>query len=81
MIDVRTLSDERLDLAYSVVGQTGNVAREIRRRAEIRINRLFMSADERAAYGIVRDEINLPHDASWYESRQTEAQFLAEMGE
>lgn len=47
------------------------VAREAARRADIRINR----------WAVGEADLSEQHDAPWYESRQTEEQWLAEMGE
>lgn len=61
----RTWDDEALEQALS--DETLSLAglREMQRRASIRL--------ERREYGEL-------HDASWYESRQTEEQWLAEVG-
>ena len=72
-LEARALDDEAID-AFLAAGDFGqaNVMNEAARRAEIRVNRAFD--------GMPISEIYVKHDASWYESRQTEEQFLDEMG-
>ena len=85
-MDPRTWDDEKLDSSVALVSRyifmgtpeyrsdlpkssfgewADKVNAEAARRAEIRIN---------------RGEYGEKHDASWYESRQTEEQFLSEIG-
>lgn len=85
MTDPRTWDDEKIDEAYNVaaaMAATGGgtwqaageaVLREAAIRAEIRMNRV-------ASGMITVAELAEKHDAAWYASRQTEEQWLAEMG-
>ena len=85
---LRSLSDEDLDETRALlVGIAGygtvaldRVDAEIARRAEIKINRHMDVEYGPNPYGFTADDISAKHDASWYESRQTEDEFLAEMG-
>lgn len=69
----RQLDDEAIDELLRTTACGGaNVIAETQRRAEIRVNRVI--------YGtITQDEAYAKHDAAWYDSRQTEEQWLAEM--
>ena len=72
MSKVRDLPDEDLEALAAILSPFADtpgqriVTTELARRAEIRM--------ERQEYGEM-------HDASWYRSRQTEEQWLAEMGQ
>lgn len=84
MIDIRTLDDEDLEVVHRASLAVGaeiedwqtQVQREVARRAEIRVSRIYFGAE----YGFAASNVVGSHDASWYESRQTEEQFLQEMG-
>lgn len=73
---IRQLDDESLEeLSGANQGGVGSwmFRDELARRAEIRINRVFDGTLSQAAVGE-------KHDASWYNSRQTEEQWLQEVG-
>jgi hypothetical protein len=84
----RTWTDEDLDEAYAFTMRAGfaggelveAISREIARRAEIRLNRRADVEYGSNRYGFTADEIDQAHDAPWYESRQIEAEFFAEVG-
>jgi hypothetical protein len=84
---VRSLDDEAIDSLYPFAVSLGErdylaslILREAARRAEIRMNRSMDVQYGGNRYGFTMDGIAAKHDASWYESRQTEDEFLAEMG-
>lgn len=67
--------------ADTAVGRWVNkVKQEAMRRAEIRLSRGTAVEFGPNPHGFTFGDIDAKHDASWYDSRQTEAQFLAEMG-
>lgn len=56
------------------------VKQEAMRRAEIRMARWTSVEYGGNPFGFTFGDIAAKHDASWYDSRQTEAQFLTETG-
>lgn len=89
--EIRAMDDEALDAildgALIVRLRTGvrlpvvdQVYAEQARRAEIRMCRRMDVEYGDNRYDFNLDNIGQPHDASWYESRQTEAEWLQEMG-
>jgi hypothetical protein len=85
---IRSLTDEDLDETRALLvgiegfGTVGldRIDAEIARRAEIRLNRGMDAEYGSNPYGFTLDDVRAKHDASWYESRQTEDEFLTEMG-
>ena len=88
-----TMDDETLDFALDVANSTrpyvstekglaflARIDREVARRAEIKIERGMAAQYGPNPYGFTLDDVYAKHDASWYASRQTEEQFLDEMG-
>jgi ATP-dependent Clp protease ATP-binding subunit ClpA len=86
----RNLPDEDLEHATRLVHQYVTRSKrpplaqalidESARRAEIRINRGMAAQYGPNPHGFTVEDVNAKHDAAWYESRQTEEQFLAESG-
>jgi hypothetical protein len=88
-----TWDDETLDAALvqsdlyrwaagtdDVLGVWANrVLNEAGRRAEIKLNRAFDAKYGPNPFGFTTDDVAAKHDASWYESRQTEEQWLSEV--
>lgn len=83
----RQMDDEALNDAWSLVQAlglptTGNrLYAEMSRRAEIKMERRLDVEYGSNRYGFTLDDIAADHDASWYESRQTEAEWGAETGQ
>ena len=90
--DVRSFDDELLETAAAsriarhsthpvLVEWFAKVDAEVARRAEIRCARLYEIAFGDNRYGFTEaDVVDGKHDASWYESRQTESEWLSEVG-
>ena len=84
---IEALDDESIDqlLPFAVPLAAGDlladlVKAEASRRAEIRLNRGMDAQYGPNPFGFTIDDVQAKHDAAWYASRQTEAQFLEEMG-
>lgn len=85
--EIREMDDEGLQEAWSLATSLrlpalGNrLYAEIGRRAEIKMERRMDVEYGSNRYGFTLDDIAADHDASWYESRQTEDEWLAESGQ
>lgn len=83
----RQMDDEGLQDAWSLAQALGlretgrRVHAEMARRAEIKMERRMDVEYGSNRYGFTVDDIAADHDASWYESRQTEDEWLAESGQ
>jgi hypothetical protein len=80
--EIRQLDDEDLEatLDWSVNLATRTAVRfEIARRAEIKLNRGMDAQYGPNPFGFTVGDVSAKHDASWYESRQTEEQWLSEV--